>query len=327
MIRKALLAVGLGCLLAPAAFAQASGELPAPKAAPKAAPRRPMRVLPGADVELKTKDGWTLAARYLPAKAQGLPVFILLHETGGRKENWYFLAKTMERKGIGFLALDFRGHGGSQSPPPGEPPNWRKFSPPTKSANPWNSLTLDVDAAAEYLQSQGLAISSIAAGGADVGSSIALKWAAVHPAVPMVFMLSPGMSYREVLTVNAIRAYGKRPILMMVGADDPRSPRETAILYEFAKRSAGLENTTLITAEREHGTRILVVNKGIVGRIVDWIYNPIAQPEPPQASTAAAPGTQAPLPTDQELNVAPPAEGENPPAEGEPLPGPSETLR
>ena len=150
-------------------------------------------------------------------------------------------------------------------------------------------------------------MTSIGVGGADVGSSIALKYAAVHSQIPMLFMMSPGMSYREILTVNAVRAYTKRPILLIVGADDNRSTRETAILYEFAKRSAGPENTQLLTAEREHGTRILVVNKGIPGKILEWIENPL-QPLEVSTTTAATPvvpGGPEPLPSDDQLQTPP----------------------
>lgn len=273
--------------------------------APAAKPKRPPRVLPGRDVELKTKDGWTLVGRHAPAKDANL-TFILLHETGGRKENWYFLARAMERKGIGFLALDMRGHGGSQSPPPGVPPHWRKWPPPSKVHNEFNNMTLDVDAAVEYLATQGVLAPTIALGGADVGSSIALKYAAVHSQVPMLFMLSPGMSYREVLTVNAIRAYTKRPILLVVGADDNRSTKETAVLHHFAKQSAGAENTTLVTADREHGTKILVANKGIIGRILEWIEDPV-QVQEPAVSTDTTGGESGPdpLPSDGELGAEP----------------------
>lgn len=237
---------------------------------------------------------------------------MLLHETGGRKENWYFLVKAMARRGLGALALDLRGHGGSQNPPAGQPAHWRKFPSPTKAYNEFNNMTLDVEAAVEYLQTQGVMPHHIAMGGADVGSSIALRYAAVHSQVPLLFMLSPGMSYREVLTVNAIRAYTKRPILLVAGADDNRSTRETAVLVEFAKRSAGPENTVLMPAEREHGTRMLMVNKDLIGKILDWVENPV---EPPDLSTAAPavpvdPDAVQPLPTDDDLGRAPePASG------------------
>lgn len=294
-LRSVFVAALLGAALGASASFAAE---PAPAAPAK--PKRAARVLPGTDVELKTKDGWTLAARYNPPK-EGLLTFVLLHETGGRKENWYFLARAMAKRGIGYLALDFRGHAGSQSPPPGVASHWRKFPAPTKALNEWNGLTLDVEAAVDYLQTQGVLPSLIGMGGADVGSSIALKYAAVHSQVPMLFMLSPGMSYREILTVNAIRAYTKRPILLVVGADDNRSNRETAILYHFAKQAAGADKTTLITAEREHGTRILVVNKGTIGQILDWIENPEPTQEP-EVSTETPNGNEPlPLPSEDDL--------------------------
>lgn len=305
MILETLLVAALASPAAtaePAPKGKAKPAEPAAAAAP-AKPKRPPRVLPGKDVELKTKDGWTLAGRYSPAK-EGLLTFVLLHETSGRKENWYFLARAMERRGLGFFALDLRGHGGSQSPPAGVAAHWRKWPAPTKVLNEFNNMTLDVEAAVEYLQSQQVLPTTIALGGADVGSSIALKYAAVHPQVPMLFMLSPGMSYREVLTVNAIRAYTRRPILLVVGADDNRSTRETAVLHHFAKQAAGPENTTLITAERERGTRILVVNKGVIGQILDWVENP-TQPQEPEVSTETptGQGEPEPLPSDGELGV------------------------
>lgn len=290
----------------------------APAASAVVKPKRPPRVLPGGDVELKTKDGWTLSARFLPPKDPLKPTLLLLHETGGRKENWYFLARALARNDYGVMAVDFRGHGGSQSPPAGQPSHWRKFPAPTKAYNEWNNLLLDVDAAVEYVGSQGVQLSSMVFGGADVGSSVALKYAAVHSQVPLLFMLSPGMRYREIPTVNAIRAYGKRPILLVVGADDNRSTRETAILFEFAKRVAGPENTQLLSAEREHGTRILVVNKGVVGKILDWIADPML-PLDPQVSTETAPGAPAEpaagagpeaLPSDEQLRQLPPAPGD-----------------
>ena len=70
---------------------------------------------------------------------------------------------------------------------------------------------------------------AIAVAGADVGGSIAIKYAALHEEVPMVFILSPGMNFRNVQTVSAIRAYKDRPILMVVGADDRRSSTETVL--------------------------------------------------------------------------------------------------
>ena len=53
----------------------------------------------------KTKDGWTLSAQYLPAKPNRLTV-ILLHQIGGSKEDWYYMARHMARRGMGVLGLE-----------------------------------------------------------------------------------------------------------------------------------------------------------------------------------------------------------------------------
>ena len=57
---------------------------------------------------------------------------------------------------------------------------------------------------------------AVALGGADLGGSLALKYAALHPEIAIVFILSPGMSYRDIATVNAVRAYKDRPVLFVV---------------------------------------------------------------------------------------------------------------
>jgi pimeloyl-ACP methyl ester carboxylesterase len=238
---------------------------------------RKKRVLPGEPVEFQTSDGWTLSGKYLQAKEDQL-TFLLLHDARGRRQNWYWLTRKLARKGIGYLAIDMRGHGLSQNPPEGKEASWRKFRS-TKRDNDWENIREDVKASIEYLEANGVPIDTIGLGGADVGGSIVLKYAALNPQIEMVFLLSPGFSFREVLTVNAMRAYKNRPILMVVADDDRRSSTETPILFEFAKRAAGTENARLIRVEKGHGTRMLYYNKGITDQIVEWIEDPVVPQE------------------------------------------------
>lgn len=290
-----------GALALAASFAFAGAKVVSAPAAPKVAKPRAPRALPGDPVELKTVDGWTLAARYSPAQ-QNQYAFILLHGAGGRKEDWYLLAKAMARRGLGVFCLDLRGHGASQNPPPGQPANHRQFKA-NKDENQWADMIHDIEAAVAYLKDAKVAETSVALGGADVGSSVALKYAAVHPQVPMLFMLSPGMAYREVLTVNAMRAYAKRPVLMVVAADDHKSTPETAILYNFARISAGPDNVVKLDVEREHGAKMTTVNKGLITQILDWVENPVKPPELPEASSGTVPGGPDGLPTDEQLKA------------------------
>lgn len=264
---KAVLAVL--CIILPAAAAAAP-------AGAAAKPVRPRRVFPGELIELTTRDGWTLKAKYSPAR-EGQRSFILLHGTGGRKENWYRLARPLALRGYGVLALDLRGHGESTGAPPGRPAVWRKFLvnkefEGVKKYNEFINMSADIDAAVSFLIGQGVVAEQIGLIGADVGGSLALRYAALHPAVCMVAMLSPGLTYQEVTTVNAMRAYRQRPILLMYSEADKRSAKETPILYSFARMAAGESNVTLLTAPTEHGTKML--RGETIGRLVDWVVDP-----------------------------------------------------
>ncbi|MFH1725658.1 MAG: alpha/beta fold hydrolase [Elusimicrobiota bacterium] len=295
---------------ASAAEAGAKAEGPAEAAAqkPRELPaalskKREVRELEGELVDIRTADGWTLSGRHFESSEEDKLTFILLHDARGRKQNWYWLARDMARRGIGYLAIDLRGHGLSQSAPEGQPSSWREFQV-GKRRNDWDNMREDVAAAARFLTEKGVPEESIALGGANVGGSIALKYAALHPEIAMVFILSPGMSYREVLTVNAMRAYRDRPILLVVGDDDRRSSTETPILFEFAKRSVGEENATLMRVPRGHGTRMLYYSrKTLVPDILEWIDNPITVLEPDVSTdTLTSPGSEgAGLPSDDDL--------------------------
>lgn len=251
-------------------------------------------MMPGLLVDIKTPDGWTLKAKHLPAK-EGRATYLLLHGTGQRKEDWYYLARGLAGWGYGYLALDFRGHGESVLGPDGQPASWRKFNR-SKSYNEFANMARDVEGAVAYLTGLGVPEEQIGVIGADVGSSIGLKYAAVHPKVPLVIMLSPGLSYQEVLTVNAMRAYKNRPILMVHSAADKYSTRATPLLAGFAKLSAGENNTTVITVAQEHGTKMLRRQRELIGQIIDWIKNPVKEPEMAVSTEAALSPETEPFP-------------------------------
>jgi len=256
---------------------------PAPKA-----PAGP--ALPGEAVELKSLDGWTLKAMFAPSQP-GKMTLLLLHGTGQRKEDWKRLAFPLVRAGYGVMAVDLRGHGESRISPTGEELPWKKLRA-TRSANDYADMSRDAEAAVAWLAGQGVPEDSIGLIGAEVGGSIAIRYAAVHSKVPLVVMLSPGMAWQEVLTVNALRALKRpipTPVLMVYAEADKRSSKETPILYAFAKSAVGPRNATLISVAQERGTRMLKAQRSLVGQIITWLGDPIA-PEPVEVSTAPATG-------------------------------------
>ncbi len=279
-------------LVAALAFAAA-----APVAKPAAAPKKPSGPsLPGEPVELKTVDGWALKAMFAPSMP-GKMTLLLLHGTGQRKEDWKRLAFPLTRAGYGVLAVDLRGHGESRVSPSGEEITYKKLRA-TPTANDFADMSRDAEAAVGWLAGQGVPEDSIGLIGAEVGGSIAIRYAATHQKVPLVVMLSPGMRWQEVLTPNALRALKRpipTPVLMVYSAADKRTAKEVPILHSFAKFAVGERHAALITVPQERGTRMLRSSRALVGQIIDWLGNPIAPETPVAVSTDALPsGTSSP---------------------------------
>ncbi len=248
--------------------------------------------LPGDEIELKADDGWVLKARYKPADTAqpGRATVVLLHGRGTRKEAWLKMARALEKAGYGYLAPDLRGHGQSQTAPDGQVINWHKLKATAKGENDYAKMALDVQAAVNWLGQRGVEESSVALVGMDVGGSIALRYAAVHPKVPLVVMLSPGLSYQEVTTVNAMRAYKDRPILMIYGTLDRYASSSAPILHQFAKMSVGEPRAALLAIPDAHGNK-LAITPAVIDEVISWLGNPV--PPPPAVSTVTAPGAPA----------------------------------
>jgi alpha-beta hydrolase superfamily lysophospholipase len=266
-------AVLLAAALA-AAAAPAPSPAPTPASAPEVSSIPRAQALPGTELEFKSVDGWDLHAVWKAAE-EGKSTLVLLAGTGQRKEEWKPFARALAKAGYGYAALDMRGHGESRTMPSGEVITYKKLRA-TKGANDYEDMTRDVEALVASLTGQGVIEESIGVLGAEVGGSIAVKYAAVHSKVPFVIMLSPGLAWQEIPLVNAVRAFKGRatPILMVHSEADKRSAKETPLLYAFAKNSVGENNTTLIVVPDERGTRMLRKNKDLTGLILTWLADP-----------------------------------------------------
>lgn len=236
-------------------------------------------------VTLTTEDGWNLGARYLKA-AEGAPTVVLIHTQKSDLGEWEPWFKPLKRYGFGYLALDLRGHGNSFVRPDGSTTTWRAFSIDGPD-NEYNRMTRDVEAALAYLSTHSVTGASTVLAGSVLGANLAIKAAAMHPEIAMVIAISPVFNVNDVLSVNPLRAYGKRPVLLIAGADRARQYTEFQILNSTAKNACGKENVSVIVEARGFGPGL--VNKYNVRRVLDWIKNP-RLPEVVEFSTAAAAG-------------------------------------
>lgn len=128
-------------------------------------------VLPGAsDVELRTADGLTLGAWFVPARGDGTGVdtgvdrgvtVLVAQGNAGNRANRAPLAAALRARGLSVLLFDYRGYGGN----PGDPTE--------------DGLALDVRAARDHLVDRGAR--RIVYFGESLGTAVVAELATEHP--------------------------------------------------------------------------------------------------------------------------------------------------
>ncbi|HVC09128.1 MAG TPA: alpha/beta fold hydrolase [Elusimicrobiota bacterium] len=263
--------------------AVAAGPAAPTASAPEVSVRIP--TLPGLPEQFTTSDGWTLSAQFHPAKP-GFLTLMLIPGVGQDKNVWSDLARVLARAGYGVLAVDLRGQGGSTLGPGGKTMSWRQFSS-DRDGNDFMDMGRDVDAAAVFLSSAGVAPSSIGLIGNGLGASLAARYAAIHPEIPLVALLSPTLNGENVPIISALRAYGSRPILIAYSMSDRGVANAAPLIFAVAKLSAGAADATLIT------TRLpadFLFDRSVSERILDWLETPASPATAVSASSGAATG-------------------------------------
>ncbi|MCX5786677.1 MAG: alpha/beta fold hydrolase [Elusimicrobia bacterium] len=233
-------------------------------------------------VTLETDDGWKLNARYLRA-AQSAPTLVLLHTQKSDLTEWNLWFPYLKKYGYGYLAPDLRGHGFSFIMPNGSTATYRSFAI-SGPDNEFNKMTRDVEAAVAYLSTNSVTSDRIVLAGSVLGANLAIKTAAIHQDIAMVIAISPALNINDVLSINPLRAYGKRPILLVAGADRARQYKEFQLINDIAKSACGKENVSVLVEAKGIGPEL--ITKYNIKRVLDWLKNP-RLPEIIQLSTGA----------------------------------------
>lgn len=124
--------------------------------------------LPGVQaLRIATPDGESLVAWYRRAP-QGAPIFLFLDGNGGHPEAWTERWREIAAGGAGFLAVYYRGYSGSTGHPT-EP-----------------GLITDGKAGYDWLVAHGYAANQIVIHGFSLGTGVAVRIAADHPARALI---------------------------------------------------------------------------------------------------------------------------------------------
>ena len=222
-------------------------------------------------VTLTTDDGWKLNARYLKA-AENAPTVVLIHSQKNDLGEWKLWFGYLKRYGYGYIAMDLRGHGNSFITPNGSTTTYKTFAISGPN-NEFNKMIRDVEAALAYLSTNSVTGDRIILAGSALGANLAIKAAAIHPEISMTAAFSPALNVNDVLSVNPLYAYGRRPLLLMAGANRARQYKEFQLLNDIAKLKCGKENVTTIVEASGSGAGELVTRYNI-RMIFDWFKNP-----------------------------------------------------
>jgi uncharacterized protein len=144
----------------------------------------------GENVSIKTPDGETLHGLYSHGTS-GKPCVLLFFGNGDRVDNYGFLAQALVARGIGLLAISYRGYPGSTGSPSEE------------------GLLTDGTAAFDWLLARSK--SEIVVLGRSLGTGIAVNTAAQRPAAGLVLV----SAYLSILSV-AEAHYPFLPVALLI---------------------------------------------------------------------------------------------------------------
>jgi alpha-beta hydrolase superfamily lysophospholipase len=232
-----LTAIALGVLFGPpaAAYGQAGKKqaIPAPE-----------------DVTLETKDGVSIRATWYAgtAKKEAAPI-IMVHGWEGQRGEYDAFARALQGIGHATIVPDLRGHGQSttQKLPNG---NTRDLAASSLRLSDLKAMVLDLEACKKFLLTKHNAgecnIEMLCVVGAELGSLVAMHWAALDWSAPdlpafkqgrdvkAVVLLSPvssfrGLTLKDALAVPAVLS--RLSVMIVAGKEDTKGTAEARRVF------------------------------------------------------------------------------------------------
>ncbi len=211
-------------------------------------------------------DGVSLVGSYYKPSIginNSTPSVILLHMLGSDRGTWDNFAQKLCQNGYAVLSVDLRGHGESIKQA-NSTISYQSFMPRN-----FKNMTLDVKAAKKYLTEERDANpKQISIIGASIGANLALNYAASDQSIKSVILLSPGLNYRGISTLDAIMGY-KNPTYIVAAEKDSESAKDSKILCE---KITCAENLRIFEKTNDHGTEMLS-NKMLGSKLQDIILS------------------------------------------------------
>ncbi|MFC1500917.1 alpha/beta hydrolase [Elusimicrobiota bacterium] len=217
-------------------------------------------------ISFSTNDGVKIYGSFIKPGSPDKVTFVLLHGLGSSKEEWKHLQGILARKGYGVLAYDARGHGESNKVDDGNILNYNFFGDPTET-DQWTNMIVDLNSVINFLISEKeIKRHKIGLIGASIGANVAMIYGASHYEVPVIVLLSPGLEYMGLKTLENIDPYKTKKVAIVAAAEDIYAFKSSAILYSIIKDNP---KASFITTRRGHGVGMF--NGRTENDIMNWI--------------------------------------------------------
>jgi dienelactone hydrolase len=223
-------------------------------------------------VSINSPDGVKLAGTLWESSSAKSPSVLMLHQWQSDRHSYVDVAEKLSAKGFSVLAIDGRGFGDSIIKADGNPVT------ADRSESAVRSMIDDVDAAFDFLSKQtNVDPARVGIVGASYGSSLAIMYAADHPKVSAVAMLSPGLNYfGNMQTEPAVRKYGDRPLLMAAASDDPDSADAVSMLGKALTNNRKVK--AIVLPSGGHGTALLK-NASFETSLISFLVESLMPPD------------------------------------------------
>jgi pimeloyl-ACP methyl ester carboxylesterase len=181
-------------------------------------------------VALKTNDGLKLTVTYYPSKAgKDAAAVILLHAHSGKRGDFDALARRLQLAGCAVIAPDLRGHGESLG-------DFRELKPEDYA----DMVQRDLEAVKGFLIQQNnageLNIERLGVVGVEMGSMVAINWAALDWSWPQLASGKQGQDVKALVLVSPEWSYKGARISDAVV--DPSVRSELAVLIVSGGRNS-----------------------------------------------------------------------------------------
>lgn len=216
-------------------------------------------------VKLKTKDHWDILGEY---NQKSNICVLLIHMMKGSRKDYTNLIEMLNKRNFSTMAIDLRAHGESLKYN-GKIIDASKLSYEELIPIMGNAI-YDLKIAIRYITQKG--IKCIYLCGASIGANLTIQYAAKHPKISKLVLLSPGLNYYCIETeVFAKKLERNQEVLIVAGTNDIKSWREDAatMVEKIAKLIKG--HKTIIKYESKmHGSDLLNRYPILISMITDW---------------------------------------------------------